>query len=460
MYGQFIEKRRIKKDSVKMTNALNKILPIGKIATLKDILGDEARALRDAQNLATTMYNSHVSIPMHLSDNAPRQAYRDRRSLVKPQVHAGQLKLFLSELRFLTEFATKSEKPIKLVYAGAAPGIHLPYLANLFPTVQFVLYDPREFCDDVFTKWNIYVPDRNGSRGIRFNKSLANRMGGEHVDFLGNYTMHIKAYKLLFISDIRSGDSDDPKCDFEKCCQSDMNAQMDWIRIMRPAASMVKFRLPYAPGNTGYLAPIDDEHLWFGVFAPRGSTELRLVTGPECAMRKYDNLAVEERAYYFNNFTRVAQYGGSANIISSSAHLKKIAMGMDNCWDCCAMRKICYTYLSQKYEVGADAPLPEYVERAIILTGSLIPDIAIIITNYSITVTEDELYDFMAAVLRQCRAGDKLHAAPHGGNPKCVPWADIVGPAGFALEPHNSKIPMDRIEHEIRKLYDGAVDKK
>lgn len=48
----------------------------------------------------------------------------------------------MSEIEFLTHF---SEPDITVVYAGAAPGTHINYLADLFPQVRFVLVDPAPF---------------------------------------------------------------------------------------------------------------------------------------------------------------------------------------------------------------------------------------------------------------------------------------------------------------------------
>ena len=58
-------------------------------------------------------------------------------------MHWGQRKLLLSEIEFLARF---SEPGITCVYAGAAPGTHIPYLTQLFPEVaRFVLVDPSPF---------------------------------------------------------------------------------------------------------------------------------------------------------------------------------------------------------------------------------------------------------------------------------------------------------------------------
>ena len=55
--------------------------------------------------------------------------------------HLGQLKLLLSEVEFLTPFYGKQ---MRVVYAGAAPGVHVPILAEMFSTMHFVLVDPAQ----------------------------------------------------------------------------------------------------------------------------------------------------------------------------------------------------------------------------------------------------------------------------------------------------------------------------
>lgn len=493
MLGEFVEKRRYKKDSAAV-RALRKIMPplADNNMTLVDVIAAEAKDLRDAQILASSLYRTGSGISLELSDHAPRQLYRDRMFLMKPQVHAGQLKLFLSELRFLTKYASDPNVNSLLIYAGAAPGIHLPYLASLFPNVTFFLYDPREFCNSVFDVENITVISRTGSHGVPFNQRIANMFA---------YSVHALIWKqastnLLFISDIRSGDVDDQLCDFEKCCRDDMDMQLKWLQTLKPNASMVKFRLPYAPGITKYPVSADGD-LWLGVFAPRGSTELRLVsewTESGCEMRQYDNTAIEEQAYYFNNFTRVAQYGPPS--WNHGINAKRIALGVDNCWDCCAMREICYQHLSRKHEFNDraarsefitdiiiltgislprvitiitnfidwknefdtdDSMLPEFITNTIILTGVLLPEIIEIIVNYMILVTENELYNFMTVVINECGASDKLRMGPHGNNPSCKPWMDTIGPLGFMLEPYGSG--GNRIKDEVRQLYLNEISK-
>ena len=54
--------------------------------------------------------------------------------------HAGQLKLLCSEIAFLNRF---KGQPFTVIYAGSAPGLHLPRLARMFPEKRFVLVDPH-----------------------------------------------------------------------------------------------------------------------------------------------------------------------------------------------------------------------------------------------------------------------------------------------------------------------------
>ena len=66
--------------------------------------------------------------------------YKTGTMLLKPQVHIGQRKLFLSKLQFLINVDTKY-----CIYAGAAPDNKTHYLSQLFPDVKFILIDPNKF---------------------------------------------------------------------------------------------------------------------------------------------------------------------------------------------------------------------------------------------------------------------------------------------------------------------------
>ena len=59
--------------------------------------------------------------------------------------HLGQRKLFMAELQVLTRYLKSATDSAIVLYAGAAPSIHLPLLYQLFPNVIWHLYDPAKF---------------------------------------------------------------------------------------------------------------------------------------------------------------------------------------------------------------------------------------------------------------------------------------------------------------------------
>lgn len=58
---------------------------------------------------------------------------------------------------------------------------------------------------------------------------------------------------ILFISDIRNISTDMSQNEIETRIKCEMDMQSSWHKIIRPNASMLKFRLPYDPGSTLYL---------------------------------------------------------------------------------------------------------------------------------------------------------------------------------------------------------------
>ncbi len=75
----------------------------------------------------------------------PREKYvpHDKREHTSSVLHRGQRKLLMSEIGALIRL--DPAKQYTAVYAGAAPGIHIPLLSKLFPNLVFHLYDPAPF---------------------------------------------------------------------------------------------------------------------------------------------------------------------------------------------------------------------------------------------------------------------------------------------------------------------------
>src|SRR5262245_53966686 len=96
-----------------------------------------------ADSPAVALERLKAKVPIVYSDNAPQLAYYARPKSEKAGViHWGQRKLLLSEIMFLTQWGHLANI---VVYAGAAPSDHTPYLQSLFPNHTFILIDPRPF---------------------------------------------------------------------------------------------------------------------------------------------------------------------------------------------------------------------------------------------------------------------------------------------------------------------------
>jgi len=265
-------------------------------------------------------YHSHTDVPFSrtLQPTAPRMKYRRRRDEVKTVVHWGQRKLLLSEIEFLTLHSLPGSL---IVYAGAAPGTHIDYLADLFPNVNFELVDPAPFT----VKQRL--PRIRLRENSLFTDDLAREYAAQNTD-------------ILFISDIRSADpsvlSED---ETEQQVAQDMKMQSTWHRLMNARNSMFKFRLPWKPGKTTYLAGA----IYLPIWGPITTTESRLIVERGAEDVEYDNSGYEEQMFYFNTVTRVARY--QHNITGE---------GIDHCYDCTAEISVLRDYLIKHKSFAAD----------------------------------------------------------------------------------------------------------
>jgi cap2 methyltransferase len=125
------------------------------------------------------------------------------------------MKLLISEIEFLTPFFGES---FIVVYAGAAPGIHMPILAAMFPTMHFILVDPAPSMIATGEYPSITV------RQQKMTETLARSFRRNYGD------------NLLFISDVRIGSDDVNEAEeaMQERIHRDMEAQRAWMNIMRP----------------------------------------------------------------------------------------------------------------------------------------------------------------------------------------------------------------------------------
>ena len=200
-------------------------------------------------------------------------------------IHLGQRKLLLSEIQLLTEYYSNHKKDPILLYIGAAIGSHLLILHELFPNVHFILYDGAAF-DKRLDKYPEVFEIHTGKDGF-FTTELCK-------------TLKDKYKPLIFVSDIRLGEED-----FEKGVMRDMISQKEWIQILKPELSLVKFRMPYSLKHGETLEYLKGDIL-YGVWPKETSGETRLLIRKENVkkLKQYDFKSYEEVMFFHNKYTR------------------------------------------------------------------------------------------------------------------------------------------------------------
>jgi cap2 methyltransferase len=258
---------------------------------------------------------SNVPFERVLKPDAPSGEYRRRQGQEKSVEHWGQRKLLISEIEFLTNYGYAGAT---VVYAGAAPGTHIPLLARLFADMHFILFDPLPlgFLECKRVTW----------RKELFTEETAREFTGKDV---------------LFISDVRSGSLKTMQsAEMEACVAKDMQAQQQWHILMKPRKSMLKFRLPWAKGKTTYL----DGQVYLPVWGTQTTTEARLVPhGDE--QREWDNTHYEGQMFHFNTYTRQQCYPHDA-----------VYETLDHCYDCTAELRVLQQYSVHSF--GAEEASP------------------------------------------------------------------------------------------------------
>eukprot|EP01118_Nematostelium_gracile_P017408 TRINITY_DN7420_c0_g1_i6.p1 TRINITY_DN7420_c0_g1~~TRINITY_DN7420_c0_g1_i6.p1 ORF type:complete len:314 (+),score=58.11 TRINITY_DN7420_c0_g1_i6:290-1231(+) len=198
-----------------------------------------------------------------------------------------------------------------VVYAGAAPGTHIPFLAELFPDLSFHLYDPAPFKIEPTKKIQI------------FQQFFTEEICKEFVT---------TGQLVLFISDIRTADPSIMQEDeVERCINRDMEMQQAWVKSLNPIASMLKFRLPWKDGNTDYLKG----DIYLPIWGPQTTTETRLIVTDNTISHTYDNTEYGEQMFHFNTHTRVQYYNHQIEL-----------EGVDHCYDCAAEILLLQNYLT------------------------------------------------------------------------------------------------------------------
>jgi hypothetical protein len=263
----------------------------------------------------------------------------------KANIHVGQRKLLLSEVQLLTMYYKRNTIHPTVVYVGAAPGHHIRFLHILFPKIEFILYDGAP-----------YEPAlRAAAASTAANKAKIYEL---HNSFFTDDTCREiaarKLQKLIFISDIRMGE--DNKNRFEDLVGRDNAAQRGWVNILKPAYSLLKFRLPYSLKHGQKMSYVKGK-IMYQVWPPMASGETRLLVHKDDIKKEmdYDFKTYEEALFYHNRWTR--RYCFVKEAAASAAALPLANHDTDcPCYDCVAEKFTWLDYLKLNRErTGASA---------------------------------------------------------------------------------------------------------
>lgn len=168
--------------------------------------------------------------------------------------------------------------PVTILYVGAAPGKHIPFLYNLFPQYFYILYDPGTLIRTVTPKGIVeYVEGFDHkliSLAEKFNNIILKQQffTEEEYDFVRENTQRNSEGNglLIFMSDIRTipskdeikgVDKDRKKFLLDKELINNQELQKSWVLALNPDISMLKFKLPKSVLKSRTMSGEQDEEL-------------------------------------------------------------------------------------------------------------------------------------------------------------------------------------------------------
>jgi len=214
-----------------------------------------------------------------LNEDDTEETYRRRNDEEKKAVSWGQRKLLMALLNFILNLDIKN---LVIVYAGAAPGVNIGIVADLFPNIVWHLYDPAKFSLKTDLKRKILI----------YNKKFTD----ETAKYWANKD-------VVFISDIRTADYTKAEnlTENENQILTDMEMQKRWVEIIKPIRTQLKFRLSYTGDGRKEEMEYFDGLIYKQCWAPNTSSETRLVlTDSEFKYKTYNCKKYESQMFYHN----------------------------------------------------------------------------------------------------------------------------------------------------------------
>lgn len=234
---------------------------------------------------------------LQVQPSDPMREYYSRRERgedIGLTLHWGQRKLLINEIEFLTYFWNPEEVPNPIiVYAGAASGIHIPIIPDLFSEIhEMHLYDPAKFA--------IRETDKIKIHNDYFTDEIAKEWSGrDDVFFVSDIRVRPGAYEQFTPEEN------------ERMIVEDNQRQRRWVELMQPVQAHLKFRTPFPVSEEFYKLDYFQGDIFYQPWAPVTSTETRLV--PHYTLEKsnkiyktkvWDSIVHEEQLFYHNTINR------------------------------------------------------------------------------------------------------------------------------------------------------------
>ncbi|CAF1136750.1 unnamed protein product [Rotaria sordida] len=230
--------------------------------------------------------------------------------------HWGTRKLLLTDIEFLTNYARTGKYLV--IYIGAAPGIHINYLSDLFPDLDFVLIDTKK----VETKKTPKIHIRSGE----FIEDIVKEYSKSRKD-------------LLLICDVHTLGTQD---DLDDNLVIDMLNQEEWHSSMKPIASLLTFHFPRTQNRIQNFKG----DLILEPWASRRSNGCRLVVQKTARLIDYDIKSLKLSMDYFQNVLRTTYYEHDLRDSNTD--------GLDHCYDCRSEIFILSRYLEKIQKIPSE----------------------------------------------------------------------------------------------------------
>lgn len=303
-----------------------------------------------------------------LSDFDQSLPYYPNQKIPKKSLHIGQRKLFLNEVQFCTNFI--GDRPAIVVYAGAAPSNKGAFMASLFPNIKFIFVDPNKFViissgypNIKIKHWSNFKQSLGKAEAFSIIQDITNTNYNINIindimteDLSEAIRAHID--ECYFISDIRTNQTEAEAYPDAADILWNNAQQLNWISIMKPIQSMLKFRHPFYAEHDDIVKrvfaaePMKSDFakakkngidfianyingkqltyfsgdMYLQPWAPISSTESRLVTDGK-TFHNYGAITEYENKYFwYNNICR--------NYIKFENENSSWALGFDHCADC------------------------------------------------------------------------------------------------------------------------------